>query len=132
MAVESQELQLTLRELGPFFQDDGVTARAWGDVRVPWYLGLIAWFLKLAPVPQTVGLYPDGNRRFARAKGLPDHNGHVMGGDNLEKVSANVQRCAILCLQGSDTRFIQATSLAFRKLRWSHDVLLRWQRPDPF
>lgn len=88
MAVTSRELQLDLRDPIPFLRDDGVTARAWGDIAVPWYLRLLGWFLRGMPVPELVATVPDGNRRFARTRGLPDYEGHVMGLGVLEKVMA--------------------------------------------
>lgn len=88
MAVASQELNQALREPTPFFKDDGVTVRAWGDVPVPWWLRLLGWFFKLVKLPQNVAFVPDGNRRFARSRGLPIHQGHVMGLSVLEKFLA--------------------------------------------
>lgn len=117
MAVASQELQLRLRNPTPFLQDDGVTVRAWGDLRLPWYIRVIGWFFKLVPVPQAVGIYPDGNRRFARAKGHPVHEGHAFGLPVLEKVGGNVQ---VLCNTGSKFGVCRALILVSSRRRHQH------------
>lgn len=97
MAVTSRELQLDLRDPIPFLRDDGVTARAWGDIAVPWYLRVLGWFLRGMPVPEVVATVPDGNRRFARTRGLPDYEGHVMGLGVLEKVGRNFEEVMRTC-----------------------------------
>lgn len=37
-------------------------------------------------IPQHIAIIMDGNRRWARAKGLPDNKGHEAGSEALEKV----------------------------------------------
>jgi len=38
-------------------------------------------------IPQHIGIILDGNRRWARAKGLPTFEGHRQGFENLKKIS---------------------------------------------
>ncbi len=40
----------------------------------------------MAPVPQSIGIIMDGNRRWAKAKGLPTLEGHRAGYDKLRDV----------------------------------------------
>lgn len=86
MAVRSLELRRPIPEPTAFFRDDGITERPWGDVPLPWYWTVLGWLLRLAPVPRHVAMVPDGNRRFAKANGLPENEGHVKGRLVLEQV----------------------------------------------
>ncbi|EEC09699.1 cis-prenyltransferase, putative, partial [Ixodes scapularis] len=61
---------------------------AFGDIGLPWYLRLLGWLLSLAETPHTVAVIPDGNRRYARAKGRSIHEGHNEGLSQLEKATA--------------------------------------------
>ncbi|CAN8011338.1 unnamed protein product, partial [Ixodes pacificus] len=60
---------------------------AFGEIGVPWYLKLLGWLLSLAETPHTVAVIPDGNRRYARAKGRSIHEGHNEGLSQLEKAT---------------------------------------------
>jgi len=42
--------------------------------------------LRKGPIPQHIAIIMDGNRRYARELGVPDHEGHKRGGDKLEEV----------------------------------------------
>ncbi|KAH7967758.1 hypothetical protein HPB52_002230 [Rhipicephalus sanguineus] len=59
---------------------------AFGVAPVPWHERLLAWILSLGPVPQSVGVIPDGNRRFAREHGITVDQGHVAGSHTLGRV----------------------------------------------
>jgi len=41
-------------------------------------------------IPQHIGIIIDGNRRWAKKRGLPTFQGHKKGFDNLKKISAHV------------------------------------------
>jgi tritrans,polycis-undecaprenyl-diphosphate synthase [geranylgeranyl-diphosphate specific] len=41
--------------------------------------------IKNGPSPHHIGLIVDGNRRFARVKGLVSHQGHMVGSEKLEE-----------------------------------------------
>ena len=40
--------------------------------------------IKSGPTPQHIGLIVDGNRRFAKGRGMPKNEGHSAGSDKLE------------------------------------------------
>ncbi|CAN8029044.1 unnamed protein product, partial [Ixodes persulcatus] len=61
---------------------------AFGDIGLPWYLRLLGWLLSLAETPHTLAVIPDGNRRYARAKGMSILEGHTEGMSQLEKLQA--------------------------------------------
>ncbi|XP_077558233.1 dehydrodolichyl diphosphate synthase complex subunit DHDDS-like isoform X1 [Haemaphysalis longicornis] len=61
---------------------------ALAEVRVPWHERLLAWLLSLGPVPRSIGLIPDGNRRFARRRGLSVDHGHIAGSKTLGRIGA--------------------------------------------
>ena len=41
--------------------------------------------IKDGPSPHHIGLIVDGNRRFAKVKGLVSHQGHTIGSEKLEE-----------------------------------------------
>ena len=43
-------------------------------------------------IPQHIVLFPDGNRRWAKEKGLPTLEGHVKGRDNFERFLAECKK----------------------------------------
>ena len=43
-------------------------------------------------IPETIGIIMDGNRRFARAKGMPLFKGHEAGFEKLKKFCAGQER----------------------------------------
>ncbi|KAI8806675.1 Decaprenyl diphosphate synthase-like protein [Cladochytrium replicatum] len=51
-----------------------------------WSIKLVAKFLKLGPVPRHVGVIMDGNRRYARSRGMKTLVGHEHGFKALEKL----------------------------------------------
>lgn len=65
----------------------GGESGAFGFVPVSWYERLLVWLLSLGPVPRTIGVIPDGNRRFARKHGVSVDDGHVAGSQTLGRVS---------------------------------------------
>ncbi|MEM4718221.1 MAG: polyprenyl diphosphate synthase [Desulfurococcaceae archaeon] len=42
--------------------------------------------IKNGPFPHHIGIIPDGNRRWARERGLPIHNGHSYGYEKIKEV----------------------------------------------
>lgn len=46
-------------------------------------------------IPNHIAIIMDGNRRWARAKGLPDIKGHEAGADTLEKVVEEAEKLGI-------------------------------------
>lgn len=46
-------------------------------------------------VPQHIAIIMDGNRRWARSKGLPDIKGHEAGADTLEKVVEAAEKLGV-------------------------------------
>ncbi|KAL3225560.1 hypothetical protein MRX96_049191 [Rhipicephalus microplus] len=59
---------------------------AFGVAPMAWYERLLAWILSLGPVPQSMGIIPDGNRRFATEHGITVDQGHVAGSHTLSRV----------------------------------------------
>lgn len=46
-------------------------------------------------IPKHIAIIMDGNRRWARAKGLPDIKGHEAGADTLEKVVKEAEKLGV-------------------------------------
>lgn len=46
-------------------------------------------------VPRHIAIIMDGNRRWARVRGLPDIKGHEAGADNLEKVVKEAEKLGV-------------------------------------
>ncbi|MCL4365864.1 polyprenyl diphosphate synthase [Patescibacteria group bacterium] len=46
-------------------------------------------------VPQHIAIIMDGNRRWARSKGLPDMKGHEMGAETLDKVMEAAEKFGV-------------------------------------
>ncbi|KAK8761883.1 hypothetical protein V5799_026850 [Amblyomma americanum] len=65
---------------------DGEECGVFGFVPVSWYERLLIWLLSLGPVPRTIGIIPDGNRRFARKHGVSVDDGHLAGSQVLSRV----------------------------------------------
>nr|XP_054929322.1 dehydrodolichyl diphosphate synthase complex subunit DHDDS-like [Dermacentor andersoni]XP_054929323.1 dehydrodolichyl diphosphate synthase complex subunit DHDDS-like [Dermacentor andersoni] len=65
---------------------EGAELGAWGVAPVSWHERLLVWLLSLGPVPRSVGVIPDGNRRFARKRGVTVDQGHVAGSHALGRV----------------------------------------------
>lgn len=57
-----------------------------GDFLYGSYEALLSNEIKDKPVPSHVAIIMDGNRRFARKRGLAKYYGHFMGADTTEKV----------------------------------------------
>jgi undecaprenyl pyrophosphate synthase len=55
----------------------------------PTLQSLLTTILKLGPIPQHIGFIMDGNRRFAKDRGLHVSKGHLQGFHKLEEVSRN-------------------------------------------
>ncbi|NMB91332.1 di-trans,poly-cis-decaprenylcistransferase [candidate division WWE3 bacterium] len=51
-------------------------------------------------VPKHVAIIMDGNRRWAKEKGLPSLEGHRRGADNFEKLAERAKELGILCFTG--------------------------------
>ena len=51
-----------------------------------WLERLACGIVKVGPIPQHVAFIMDGNRRFARTRGIEVASGHKMGYDKLEQV----------------------------------------------
>ncbi len=49
-------------------------------------------------VPKHIAIIMDGNRRWARRKGLPDIKGHEAGADNLERIVEEAEKLGIKTL----------------------------------
>lgn len=49
-------------------------------------------------IPQHIAIILDGNRRWARKRGLPDIKGHEAGADNLEKIVGEAEKLGIKTL----------------------------------
>ena len=47
-------------------------------------------------IPQHIAIIMDGNRRWARSKGLPDLEGHKAGADALEKIVEAAEKMSII------------------------------------
>ncbi|KAH7953192.1 hypothetical protein HPB49_005854 [Dermacentor silvarum] len=80
----SQCLNSTNSICGPAV--DGAELGAFGVAPVSWYERLLVWLLSLGPVPRAIGVIPDGNRRFARKRGVTVDQGHVAGSHALGRV----------------------------------------------
>lgn len=49
-------------------------------------------------IPQHIAIIMDGNRRWARKRGLPDIRGHEAGADNLERIVEEAEKLGIKTL----------------------------------
>lgn len=49
-------------------------------------------------IPEHIAIILDGNRRWARRRGLPDIKGHEAGADNLEKIVGEAEKLGIKTL----------------------------------
>lgn len=49
-------------------------------------------------IPQHIAIIPDGNRRWARDKGLPDYMGHVKGAENFETLCDYAREKGVKCM----------------------------------
>lgn len=67
-------------------------------------------------LPQHIAIIMDGNRRWARRQGLPDHKGHEAGSENLERI---VEAAAKM---GVKTLTVYALSTENLKERASREV----------
>jgi len=52
-----------------------------------WLTTLILYLLALGPMPRHIGFVMDGNRRYARTKGMKVTQGHTDGFQSLRRVS---------------------------------------------
>lgn len=60
----------------------GVLARPMYNIYEKWL-----WMqIKNGPFPRHIGIIPDGNRRWARLMGYPDHQGHIHGYEKVKEV----------------------------------------------
>lgn len=57
---------------------------------------LLLYLLSLGPMPRHVGFVMDGNRRYARTKGMRVSQGHTDGFQSLRRVSIIIDGCANL------------------------------------
>lgn len=49
-------------------------------------------------LPRHVAIIPDGNRRWARARGLDPWEGHIEGAKNTEKIIERARKLGVFCL----------------------------------
>ena len=54
-----------------------------------WWQRMLCQIVKAGPTPKHVGFIMDGNRRFARDRGMEVAIGHRLGYDKLEEVNAH-------------------------------------------
>ena len=54
-----------------------------------WLTTLILYLLALGPMPRHIGFVMDGNRRYARTKGMKVTQGHTDGFQSLRRVSGS-------------------------------------------
>lgn len=51
-------------------------------------------------IPQHIAIIPDGNRRWAKSKGLPTLEGHRKGAENFEKLINYARKAGVKCFTG--------------------------------
>lgn len=51
-----------------------------------WYERLVLWLFSLGAVPRSIGIIPDGNRRYARKIGTSVDEGHMAGAHTLDQI----------------------------------------------
>ena len=73
-------------------------------------------------IPQHIAIIMDGNRRWARGKGLPDIKGHEKGSETLEKVVEAAEKL------GVETVTVYALSTENIKERAKREVLSLFSR----
>ncbi|CAN7938984.1 unnamed protein product, partial [Ixodes hexagonus] len=73
------------KTIPPYLCQDGVTERPWLDPPMPWYAKILWWLLSFAQLPSSVAFTLDGNRRWAKERGLTPQEGHDIGTPILEK-----------------------------------------------
>ncbi|KAH8025815.1 hypothetical protein HPB51_012137 [Rhipicephalus microplus] len=101
-----------------------------------WYERLLAWILSLGPVPQSMGIIPDGNRRFATGHGITVDQGHVAGSHTLSRVGTwsslvGVKESIIYIFSADNFRRPQTGRRRYEKERGRRGSRLgRWV-PDP-
>lgn len=58
------------------------------DRTLSWYERVVLWLFSLGPVPRSIGIIPDGNRRYARKTGATVDEGHAAGARKLEQIGS--------------------------------------------
>ncbi|MEM4532858.1 MAG: undecaprenyl diphosphate synthase family protein, partial [Desulfurococcaceae archaeon] len=66
--------------------------------------------IKNGPMPQHIGIIPDGNRRWARKLGLQPSLGHIYGYEKLKEVlkwiwSLNIKYVTIYAMSSENCRY---------------------------
>ena len=81
---------------------------------------------QLANLPQHIAIIPDGNRRWAKAKGLEPWDGHEEGAKNTEKLVRFASEKGIKCITFWGSSIDNLTKRPLREKRALLDIYERY------